>query len=818
MPGPSQSATDRLDPDAGAGVSDEASADRRAPHVHGCQRVRVSGQVQGVGFRPFVYSLARRLGLSGWVRNEGHGVEIEVRGPATLLAVFRSHLVDEAPPLAQIDEVTAQAAAPVPASGTFAILPSEDGRVDTEMVPDAMVCRDCLTELFDPQDRRYRYPFINCTHCGPRYTLTRSLPYDRERTSMAAFTQCNPCQAEYEDPESRRFHAQPNACPVCGPALQCLTADGTVLEEPDPVAATVARLARGEIVAVKGIGGFHLVCRADDPAAVARLRQRKHRDAKPLAVMVASPAELEDAVEFGPEEQRLLASGARPIVLSRKRARCDALLPDVAPGLAWLGVMLPYTPLHYLLFHEMAGRPVGTQWLEDRGPESPGWPLVYTSANPGGEPLVTHNDEAVQRLAGLADAFLTHDREIVTPCDDSVIRAGARGPSFIRRARGYAPAPIRLPRPGPAVLALGGWFKNTACITRGDRAFLSQHVGDLDSPASCRALEAIVDHLQTLFAIRPERVACDQHPDFHSSRLAAGLAEHLGVPLIPVQHHHAHLAAVQAEHGLTGTVLGIAMDGVGLGSDGAPWGGELLRLEAERFVRLGHLKPLALPGGDRAAREPWRMAASALQHLGRGDEIPDRFADQPLARGVATLLQRGVRSPPSTSLGRYFDAVAGLLGLRAVAQFEGQAAMELESIARQYGSAEPLPGGWQIDDARVLDLTPLLNWLAEPGASATPAARAHAAAVFHATLATALAAWVRLVAREHDVRDLVFGGGCASNQVLVGDLTVQLESFGMRVYWPQQVPPNDGGLSLGQAWVACLSEPDKSTHAGRRDQ
>lgn len=819
MPVSSQQATDERDPKQDAGVASEVAVGQDvAGGRPERQRVRVSGQVQGVGFRPFVFGLARRLGLSGWVRNEGHGVLIEVQGTDVGLEAFGRFLLDEPPPLTRINQVTKEVAAPEAASGGFEILPSEGGRVDTEMVPDAMVCEACLAELFDPGDRRYRYPFINCTHCGPRYTLTRSLPYDRARTSMAVFSQCGRCQAEYADPENRRFHAQPNACPACGPGLQCLAADGTPLREQDPVAATVARLARGEVVAVKGIGGFHLMCRADDPSAIARLRQRKHRDTKPLAVMVASPADLDGAVEIGTEERRLLASVARPIVLLPKRAGCDAWLPGVAPGLAWLGVMLPSAPLHYLLFHEMAGRPGGTQWLQERGPESPGWPLVCTSANPGGEPLVTQNDEAVQRLAGLADAFLTHDRDIVTPCDDSVVRTGPRGPTFIRRARGFAPAPIRLPRPGPSVLALGGWFKNTACVTRGDRAFLSQHVGDLDSPASCRALEAIVDHLQRLFAIRPERVACDQHPDFHSSQFAARLAGRLGVPLIRVQHHHAHLAAVQAEYGLTDTVIGIAMDGVGLGTDGTPWGGELLRLDAERFERLGHLAPLALPGGDRAAREPWRMAASVLHRLGRGDEIPDRFAVQPLAPGIADLLRRDVRCPPTTSLGRYFDAVAGLLGIRAVAHFEGQAAMELEGLAQQYGSVEPMEGGWCVDQDRVLDLAPLLNWLAEPSASATPAARAHAAAVFHATLARALAGWVGVVAREHDVRDLVFGGGCASNQMLVREMGAWLESDGMRVYWPRQVPPNDGGLSLGQAWVACRTSAGDSTHTGRRDR
>jgi len=427
--------------------------------------------------------------------------------------------------------------------------------------------------------------------------------------------------------------------------------------------------------------------------------------------MVANLRALDGLIEVGDAEERLLRSHDRPIVLLRKSPGCDEGLSGVAPGLAWLGAMLAYTPLHYLLFHDAAGRPPGTAWLEAEDADP--WLLVCTSANPGGEPLVTDNAEAVQRLAGIADALLVHDRDILVRCDDSVIRVGAGGASFLRRARGYTPNAIRLPRSGPSVLALGAWLKNTLCVTRDDQAFLSQHVGDLDNAATCRSLDETARHLLEILEIRPERIACDQHPDFYSSQLAAVMAQELDVPLIRVQHHHAHLAAVQAEHGLDEPVLGIAMDGVGLGADGTPWGGELLRLEGVDFERLGHIAPLALPGGDRAAREPWRMAAAALHALGRGGEIATRFPEQPLAPQLAQLLERSINSPLTTSLGRHFDAAAGLLGIKPVQRFEGQAAMLLEGLAEQYGPADPLPNGWRIDTGHSLNLLPLLAWLAD---------------------------------------------------------------------------------------------------------
>jgi hydrogenase maturation protein HypF len=761
-------------------------------------RARVRGQVQGVGFRPFVHALAGELALTGWVRNDGGGVELEVQGPGTRVESFVHRLAIQAPPLARVDQVEARDADLLPGEEGFAIVASLAGAVATGVTPDAAVCPACLAELFDRTDRRYRYPFINCTHCGPRYTLTSGLPYDRANTSMASFVQCPPCEAEYSDPSHRRFHAQPNACPECGPRLRLLDGGGEELPGADVVAGAVARLAAGEILAVKGLGGFHLMCDATDAAAVARLRERKNREEKPLAVMAANAESLAAWAEVGAAERELLEGRERPVVLLRKRSGGGDPLPGVAPGIAWLGAMLPYTPLHYLLFHEALGRPPGSHWIE-KGAHPP--LFVCTSANPGGEPLVTGDQEAVVRLGGLADALVAHDREILVRCDDSVVRRGPAGATFLRRGRGYTPAAIRLPRSGPAVLATGPWLKNAACLTRGDEAFLTQHVGDLENAATCRALDETVEHLLSVLRVEPERVACDLHPDFYSTHLAGRLAQQWNVPLVQVQHHHAHLAAVAAEHHLEGPILGLALDGVGLGTDGTAWGGEMLLVEGAGFQRLGHLHPLLLPGGDRAAQEPWRMAAAALHALGRQEEIPRRFAAFPLAAGVAEMLKRGVGCPPTTSLGRLFDAAAGLLGIKPVARFEGQAPMLLEGLAEAHGPVAPLAGGWRVEGG-ILDLRPLLAALAE---MTEPAAPPRAAALFHATVAAALAAWLGEAAREQGVTDLALGGGCCLNQVLMGDLRCRLEGEGFAVYEARRAPPNDGGLALGQAWVALQS-------------
>ena len=567
----------------------------------------------------------------------------------------------------------------------------------------------------------------------------------------------------------------------------------------DPVAAALQRLRAGGIVAIKGLGGFQLACDARNDDAVARLRSRKAREEKPFAVMVANTASCSMLAETNDAECALLESSERPIVLLRQKAGCDKALPGVAPGMTTLGVMLPSSPLHLLLFHEAAGRPSGTDWLDT--PHS--LVLVMTSANPGGEPLVIDNDEAVARLGTICDCLLVHDRDVLIRCDDSVVRgrqidpftkAPISAPAFVRRARGYTPVPIRLATRGPSILAVGAFLKNTVCVTRDDEAYLSQHIGSLENAPTCRALDEAIDHLCNVLDITPQAIAHDLHPDFYSTRHAARLAQAHAVPLVAVQHHHAHIAAVLAEHGVDGPVLGLALDGVGLGTDGGAWGGELLHVDGANCKRVGHLREIALPGGDRAAREPWRMAAAVLHALGRTDEIVSRF-DQPAASMVQQMLVKGVNCPPTSSMGRWFDAAAGLLRVRDQQSFEGQAPMLLEGLAARHGPAAALPGAYPLREG-VLDLLPLLAILADE----TDAARG--AALFHATLVEALAQWCLTSARTQGLDTVVLGGGCFNNAILARGLRQRLMAEQVHVLEAQQAPPNDGGLSLGQAWVA----------------
>ncbi len=741
--------------------------------------IRVRGLVQGVGFRPHVHGLARRHRLTGWVLNDGDGVAIEVEGPAGALAGFEQALAAEAPPLARVDSVSATAARPRGDETGFEIRASaRSGPVATGVIPDAAVCDACLAELFDPADRRYRYPFLNCTHCGPRYTITRGLPYDRTRTAMAGFALCPTCAAEYHDPADRRFHAQPTACPACGPRLTM------------PVGDVMRRIGRGEIVAIKGLGGFHLACDARDAATVARLRRVKQRDGKPFAVMVANLVSARGLADITALEAATLTAPARPIVLVRRRDDGEAaatLAPAVAPDLAWLGVLLPYTPLHYLLFHEAAGRPAGTDWLEAPQPLA----LVMTSANPGGEPLAIDTEEAVRRLAGIADAICGHDRPILVRVDDSVVRVIDGAPVPIRRARGAVPATITLARPVAPVLAVGGQLKTTVCLTRGDQAVVSQHIGGLDDLATVGFFRETVDHLKTILEVTPVAVGHDLHPDFASTRLALGL----GLPTVAVQHHHAHIAAVAAEHRIEGPLGGLALDGVGLGSDGAAWGGELLAVDGPRFERLGHLAPLALPGGDVAARQPWRMAAAVLHRAGLGHEIAARFADRPGAAVVAEMLTGGVRTPPTTALGRWFDAACGMLGVRPVAGYEGEAPIVLESLVTR---PTVLADGWTEDADGALDLTPVVLALRQVNA-------ATGADLFHGTLVAALVAWAAPRLAAAGLERVAHAGGCLANRWLAEGLAQGLRAAGFEVLLARLVPPNDGGLALGQAWVTALS-------------
>jgi len=757
------------------------------------RRLRVRGQVQGVGFRPFVYRIAIDCGVSGWVRNDAQGVEIEAEGACDSLREFERRLQQEAPRLARIVSVEAAERQVTGDREPFRIIASGGGAGGAHVTPDTAVCPECVAELFNPADRRWRYAFINCTNCGPRYTITRALPYDRPNTSMASFTMCGPCLAEYRDPLHRRFHAQPNACPDCGPSLALANAAGRVLDAEDPVAGALRLIREGGILAIKGLGGFHLVCDARHPRTVAELRRRKNREEKPFALMVANIASALGHARVGAMERFALESPERPIVLLERHDRAADLPPGVAPGLAVLGIMLPYTPLHYLLFHEHVGRPSGTGWLA----QPVDLTLVCTSANPGGEPLVIDNVEALARLGGIADAFLSHDREILVRCDDAVAQVRGDRLRFIRRARGQTPRAVALARSGAPVLALGAYLKNTVCVTRGGEAFVSQHIGDLDNRPTCRALEETAAHLLDVLDIVPAAVASDLHPDFESTRLAERIAAERGLPHFRVQHHHAHVAAVMAEHRVAEPVLGLALDGVGLGDDGTAWGGELLRVGPAGYERLGHLAPVALPGGDRAAREPWRVAAAVLHALGRGEEIERRFSHD-AATAVRAMLVQGVRCPPTTSAGRWFDAAAGLLGLKEVMRFEGQAAMLLEGLAAAHGPVEP-SRDVRLSDDLTLDLLPLLNRLADTSDAGS------GAALFHSTLARALADWAGAAADRTGLRRVVLSGGCFMNRVLSAAVERHLGDLGLAVLEASELPPNDGGLAAGQAWVALMA-------------
>ena len=726
-------------------------------------RLHVRGAVQGVGFRPYVYGLATRYRLGGFVANDPDGVVIEVEGERA--SDFVAALPLEKPPLARIDAISVQPVGAV-ASEAFHIRASEQGRVSTRIVADAATCAECLSELYDPASRFHRYPFVNCTHCGPRYTIAERLPYDRAATAMKRFAMCEACASDYANPESRRFHAEAIACPQCGPRLS------HSIEE------IAAAIAGGKIVAIKGLGGYQLVCDARDEAVVRCLRQRKQRDQKPFAVMVGSRDAVADIADAGAAELALLETLPRPIVLMRSRRR---LAPAIAPELSRIGIMLPVAPLHHLIFDALNSD-------HERAAES--WAIVVTSANPGGEPLLIDNRDAELRLAGIADLVVTHDRDIVTRADDSVATVVAGRTQFIRRARGYVPEPVRLARAVPPILAVGGALKSTVTVTRGNEAFVSQHIGDLDTAEGIRFFEETVDHLLSTLDIEPVVVAHDLHPNMASTRFA----EASGRRLIAVQHHHAHAASVMAEHGVMGPALALVLDGFGQGSDGGNWGGELLLCEGAQFRRFGHLAPMKMPGGDRAAREPWRMAASVLHGLQRGDAIATRFAAQPQAARLSAVIdQPGV--PVTTGAGRLFDAAAGLLGLCPVQGYEGEAAMKLEAYVR---TPRIVQDGWTIEHG-VLSLFPLLDRLADDGGDPVDGAE-----LFHGTLAAACVDWIVRAARETGLTTVTLSGGCFLNAILSDEIGRGCVAAGLVPLLPRQLPPNDGGLSLGQAWIAAL--------------
>ena len=723
-------------------------------------RARVEGTVQGVGFRPFVYRLAAELGLAGWVLNDERGVLLEVEGAAEPVREFMRRLWSEAPPLAVVERVTAEELEPTGEHG-FAIVASErHGEPDAPVSPDGATCDDCLRELFDPADRRYRYPFINCTNCGPRFTIVRGVPYDRPLTTMAGFSMCAACRAEYEDPGDRRFHAQPNACPECGPSLSV------------PLPTVIDALLSGAVVAVKGLGGYHLACTCDDEEAVATLRGRKHREDKPFALMAPDLDGARALVELSAAEADLLASTARPIVIARRQPDAG-VAPSVAPRSPDLGVMLPYSPLHHLLLHDV------------------GRPLVMTSGNVSDEPIAYEDEDAVSRLEGIADLFVMHDRPIHIRTDDSVVR----GRVLLRRSRGYVPDSVPLPvEAARPIAAYGAELKSTFCVAKGSRAWVSHHIGDLENWETLRSFRDGIEHFERLFAVEPEVVAHDLHPDYLSTKDAL---EREGVEAVGVQHHHAHLAACLAEHGETGPAVGAIFDGTGYGAGGTVWGGELLVGGLDGFERAGSLWPVRMPGGAQAIREPWRMACAWLV-AAQGDPAMPRTIDvEPSwCRAVTDLARGELASPVTTSMGRLFDAVAALCGLRTPGNYEGQAAVELEGIAdRSERGAYPLP--LVEADGLALDARETVLAVTRDSDPALVSAR------FHNAVAAATAAACVRIAGERALDTVVLSGGVFQNRLLLERTLSALEGDGLRVLVPRLLPPNDGGISYGQAAVAA---------------
>lgn len=742
--------------------------------------ILIRGVVQGVGFRPFVHRLASRFDLRGFVRNQTSDVLIEVEGEGRSLDGFLAELTSGPPPLAQIDEVRWVSRLPR-GDLDFAIeMSTSDASGLIFHSPDISTCDDCLAELFDPSDRRYRYPFLNCTNCGPRFTIIRSAPYDRERTTMASFALCAACQAEYRDPSNRRFHAEPVACPVCGPRLRILDGQGRAIDSEDPLANAVEALRQGKVVAIKGLGGYHLACLAGDERVVAELRRRKHRDEKPFALMVRDLGEVRRIAALSPIEEELLRSRRRPIVLLRRLANAD-LASSIAPGNRAVGVMLPYTPLHHLLL------------------DSLGSAVVMTSGNRSDEPIAHDDLDATKRLAGIADVILAHDRPIHIRCDDSVTRVVAGVEMPVRRSRGYAPLPLNLPlacrRP---TLALGAQVKSTFALGRERCAILSHHIGDLDHYENHRAYVEAIAHYGRLFSFRPEFLAHDLHPDYMSTRYAT---EQHASKALGVQHHHAHIASCMAEHGLIEPVIGVAFDGTGYGTDGALWGGEFLIGDYRAYRRAAHLRYVPVPGGERAIHEPWRMA---LAHLVDAGVEPAQFREQlcPVARAaVLRQIERQFSSPPTSSVGRLFDAVAALAGLRHRVTFEGQAAIELEAMASDVSTDVIYP--FEIDSGSplVIDTRPLMVQVAEDlGRDCAPAIIARR---FHSTLVEMIACVCSRLADESGLRTVVLSGGVFLNALLTHETVARLTRERFRVFRHQRVPTNDGGLCLGQLAVAA---------------
>jgi hydrogenase maturation protein HypF len=749
------------------------------------RRIEVAGIVQGVGFRPYVFRLATERRLAGSIRNTPSGVAIEVQGPLQAVEEFVASLPQQAPPLARITGVQVT---DLPCNGDceFLILSSRQGEtVHTLISPDIALCDDCLSELLNPGDRRYHYPFINCTNCGPRFTIVRGIPYDRPQTSMAVFRMCAACQAEYDDPRNRRFHAQPNACWDCGPRVELRDKAGNPIDTKDPIAATASALAAGQIVAIKGIGGFHLAADATNAQAVGLLRERKRRIEKPFALMVPDVAAAEALCEVDPAAVEALLSPQRPITLLPWKLP-SPVTEALAPNNRYLGLFLPYTPLHHLLF--AAGRFSA---------------LVMTSGNLSEEPIAIDNQEALRRLGTLADLFLVNNRDILLRCDDSVVRPRAGGLQQLRRSRGYVPVPVFLGEEIPPILAVGGELKNTICLTQGDHAFLSQHIGDLENLESYKFFEEAVHHLQTILEIKPETIAYDLHPDYFATKWAL---QQEGMKPVAVQHHHAHIASCMAENQLAGRVIGIALDGTGYGTDGRIWGGEVLVADYATFERVAHLEYVPLPGGAAAIHEPWRMAVSYLHHH-FGREFLKRPAgfvrslDSHKTDLLLRMIERGVNSPLTSSCGRLFDAVSALAGLRRQVNYEAQAAIELEMALEGIGDDnypfELKQSGerWVIGTAPLFEA--LLADLADDVSVGVVSRR------FHNGLAQVLAQVAQRVLQRTSLERICLSGGTFQNVYLQQRLEKLLQECGFHVFLHHEVPAGDGGLSLGQVLIAA---------------
>lgn len=758
---------------------------KKTPHAdprRAC-KFRITGAVQGVGFRPFVYRLAHELGVSGWVRNDTQGVIIEASADFQTLELFGKALRARAPAAARIKKIVRTNTDKASAEAGFRILDSDSSGAKTaQILPDLATCPDCLGEIFDSADRRYMYPFTNCTNCGPRFSIVERLPYDRPNTTMKHFAMCDRCRAEYEDPNNRRFHAQPNACPDCGPHLELWNNRGMKSAVgSNALLAAANALRRGQVVATKGLGGFHLMVDARNNEAVRLLRERKHREEKPLALMFPSLDAVKAVCEVSPMEERILQSFESPIVLLRARPDSGQIVPLVAPRNPYLGAMLPYTPLHHILLREA------------------GFPVVATSGNLSDEPICTDEKEALERLGGIADAFLVHNRPIARPMDDSIVRIVAGQETVLRRARGFAPRPLPISDSGRAILAVGAHLKNTVALAHHDAVLVSQHIGDLETFQSGETFKKAVTALEDIYETKPAEVACDMHPDYLSTKYA----RELHLPTLAVQHHHAHIAACMAENDIDGQVLGVAWDGTGYGPDGTIWGGEFLLATRKDFKRVGRFRQFRLPGGDTAIREPRRAAIGALYEI-MGDAVFERTDLAPVAAFTAqelavlkAMLHGGVNSPTTSSAGRIFDIAASLLDLRQVSTFEGQAAMELEfSIAG--GTSESYP--FRLEDSGscvIVNWAPVLECLLDDRMKAVMAGLI--SAKLHNTMVEII---VAVAKRIGDPR-VVLSGGCFQNVYLTERTISRLAEEGYAPYWHRLIPPNDGGIAFGQAVVAA---------------